>query len=378
MGESPANKKFLIWGTGNTAEACFQSYSFIQTLHCYEIIGFATNTRRKWGTEFHGRPVFPPDRLREINYDGISVWSKFHKEEILRQMRTELRIPEEKIQDIFGPIREKLCLKYAGSADAEILDTLRRVEERPDLTHFYFRPPEPEELPPGLDFRSHEVFFDDSCGLRFVLFEGKRLYLARSYNLFFSENGKICTGNFWAEQQPHSPHIYESPAVKVENGDVLVDAGACEGNFSLHHIDRVKRVYLIECQEDWMEALRHTFAPYREKVVFLPAFLGEGDTERTACLDSLIPEPVDFLKMDIEGAERSALRGGTRLLSQNPGMKCSICAYHRHGDEAAIREILTERGFSTEVSTGYMLFLLDEEVQRDPEFRRGIVRGVKR
>jgi FkbM family methyltransferase len=52
-------------------------------------------------------------------------------------------------------------------------------------------------------------------------------------------------------------------------------------------------------------------------------------------IEALGLERVDFIKMDIEGAERQALRGACRTLARwRPNL--SICAYHRPDDAEAI------------------------------------------
>ena len=134
---------------------------------------------------------------------------------------------------------------------------------------------------------------------------------------------------------------------------------------------------MIECDKGWMEALRYTFGPYKDKVVFCEKFLSNTDSENTARLDTLVKEPVDFIKMDIEGEEIRALEGGRGLLSNSGHMKCAICAYHRHGDEEKIKEMLGGMGFETSISKGYMLFLYSDDVLKEPELRRGIIRGRK-
>lgn len=95
-------------------------------------------------------------------------------------------------------------------------------------------------------------------------------------------------------------------------------------------------------------------------------------------MDCICKDEINFLKMDIEGDEIAALRGAKRLFQNSKNVKCSICAYHRHGDEGKITELLREYGFSTSVSKGYMLFLFDPEVREKPELRRGVVRGRKK
>jgi 16S rRNA A1518/A1519 N6-dimethyltransferase RsmA/KsgA/DIM1 with predicted DNA glycosylase/AP lyase activity len=56
----------------------------------------------------------------------------------------------------------------------------------------------------------------------------------------------------------------------VAEGDVVVDAGAAEGNFALSVIDKASKVYIIEGDAGWCEALRQTFLPYNRNSAKLP------------------------------------------------------------------------------------------------------------
>ena len=53
--------------------------------------------------------------------------------------------------------------------------------------------------------------------------------------------------------------------------------------------------------------------------------------------------------MDVEGAEVEALLGGREMFLNNE-IKCSICSYHKSGDEAAIKDILNSYGYRTNTS----------------------------
>ncbi len=123
--------------------------------------------------------------------------------------------------------------------------------------------------------------------------------------------------------------------------------------------------------------MHYTFLPYKDKTVLCNKFLSNNDSDKTICLDTLIGENVNFIKMDIEGEEVNALKGAGRILEKSPSLKCAVCSYHCHGDEQKIKQILHEHGFTTEVSKGYMLFLHDRSLMNSPELRRGVVRGGK-
>ena len=223
----------------------------------------------------------------------------------------------------------------------------------------------------------YEAFYNENAKFYYIYFENKRLCLKRGYS-FITKNGKKYVKDIWYEQDPNSPHLYEDGEIKVYPDDILVDAGVCEGNFSLHNIDKVKKVYLIECDNEWIEALEYTFAPYKDKVVFCNKFLSDNDSGGSISLDTLLNgEKISFLKMDIEGEEINALRGGKKTLINSKGVKCAICSYHRHNDEMEIKKILLSYGINVTTSKGYMLFLFDKDVCKNPELRRGIVREIK-
>lgn len=364
-------KKFLIWGTGYGATNILQWYEKIDCVRKEnQIIGYVDNN--SWGGEFNGLKIYAPQEIVGVEFDYIfiSCLSPSVRDEIRRQIVEELKISEDRIRDILAPYKQKLIDKYCNSNDEKMQEFLRKMKNKIGLDVYYFERSSQETV-------YHEVFYDKTTDLHYIYFEKKRMYLKRNYAFFIEKNGKKYVADIWGEQDVNSPHLYESDKITVQQNDILVDAGACEGNFSLHNIDKVSKVYLIECSKDWMEALYYTFRPYKDKVIFCNKFLGNCNSESTITLDTLVTGPVNFIKMDIEGAEIDALYGAQRLLKNNEKVCCAICSYHKHGDEEKITSILKEFGFAIEVSEGYMLFYYDPDVLVNPELRKGIVRGKK-
>lgn len=361
--------KFVIWGTGQNANIYYYWLSGMDILKNSEIVCFVDNDAKKQGL-YKGKPVIAASDLYKYEYDYISIWSTKYEKEIRKQIIEELKIPNDRIKDIFLPYKQLLYTKYGNSEEAGIRDILEKLRKQQGLDVFYF---DSENKNRGLS----EAYYDMSAGLYYIIFEGKRMYLKRSYDYFKKINGKKYVGDMWGEQDPNSPHLYEEGSIIVEQGDILVDAGVCEGNFTLHNIDKVKKAYLVECDKEWMEALEYTFRPYKNKIQYCDKFLSNYDSDKTVSLDTLVSGTVNFIKMDIEGEEVNALKGGKRVLDENDHLKCAICSYHRHGDENKIKEILHGHGFITGVSKGYMLFVSDNYIQKAPELRRGVVRGEK-
>lgn len=76
----------------------------------------------------------------------------------------------------------------------------------------------------------------------------------------------------------------------------------------------------------------------------------------TDCLDNMIVglglERVDFIKIDVEGAELETLRGATRTLA-SPGVEVTIAAYHSSPDGqpelSSILYYLASRAFQAQI-----------------------------
>ena len=209
----------------------------------------------------------------------------------------------------------------------------------------------------------------------YVLYGGEAMYYPRNMSL---EDIIITYRLCCMEQDPYSPHYYNKTGYEVREGDVVLEAGVAEGNFALSIIDKVSKVYLIECEPAWIDALQYTFAPYKDKVELVSKYLSDSDENGNITIDSLLQgEKLNFIKMDIEGAELSALKGAKETFAKSDDLRCAICAYHRHGDEENIRNFLEENDMVCETSDRYMFFNNYDEEETEPEFRRGLIYGRK-
>src|SRR5664279_4521840 len=108
-----------------------------------------------------------------------------------------------------------------------------------------------------------EVMSDPEKGMSYVLQDGKRLYFKKRWSKKKIQRS-YC--DLMREQDKESPHRYLTDLFTIGNNDVLADIGAAEGNFSLAVIEHIKKVYLFEYDQEWIEALRATFSPWPEKV----------------------------------------------------------------------------------------------------------------
>lgn len=219
-----------------------------------------------------------------------------------------------------------------------------------------------------------EVYMDEACGMLYIPYKNRKMYFPKSYDV---ERVARYFRGIMAEQDERSPHCYRHEMYGVKEGDVVVDVGAAEGVFALDVIDIASKIFMIEADEEWVEALQQTFKNDSDKVQIIYGFADcvvEGDRVK---LDGLFNEEINYIKMDIEGYEKPALQGAIRLLDKARNMRCAICAYHCRGDEEWIRKFLQQYGFETEVSRGYMCPEWTVEAYTEAELRRGLVFGRK-
>jgi hypothetical protein len=226
------------------------------------------------------------------------------------------------------------------------------------------------------------VYDDPEKGLRYVLFEGeKKLYFKRRWG---KKKIQKAYNDLLKEQDPRSPHRYLNGQFQFDKGDILIDAGAAEGIFALSVIEKASRVILIEAGKEWIEPLKATFAPWKDKVEIIHRFASDRSGAKYITLDEVIsPEEKGiFLKADVEGAELSLLKGSERLLSKQEKLKIAICTYHNEKDEEEITAYLLQYPFDLSPSEGYILPVFDKKLKapffiKPPFFRRGLLRAVK-
>jgi FkbM family methyltransferase len=183
----------------------------------------------------------------------------------------------------------------------------------------------------------------------------------------------------------------EGTVVEPAAGDVAIDGGGCWGDTALylaHKVGPNGRVHCFEFSPDnlptleanWAlnPALRPTIQLERNalwsnsgtELSFNPAGPGTrvggdgggGYKVRTLSIDDLAERErlphVDFIKMDIEGAELDALRGSERTIRKFKP-KLAVTLYHRLQDFATIPKFLDDLGL------GYRFFIDHFSINRE-------------
>lgn len=147
-------------------------------------------------------------------------------------------------------------------------DTLpvdKRTAEQDEVVHYLRHRPAsifPYAFCDTYQAKDIDVRFDSEKKLWYVLQDGTRIFVKRKWKKHKIQRKYRA---LLLEQDPQSPHRYLTPSFDVSEGDVLVDIGSAEGNFAVSVIEKVKRIYLIEADKEWVEALEATFAPGRKR-----------------------------------------------------------------------------------------------------------------
>lgn len=146
------------------------------------------------------------------------------------------------------------------------------------------------------------------------------------------------------------------------SNEVFVDAGGFDGDTTEQFCNRVpnyRKVHFFEPSETNMSAARCRLKK-RERIEFHPIGLHDCKAElgfnassgsassvtetgaeriRVDRLDSIISEPIGFIKMDLEGWEMHALRGAAQTI-QRYRPKLAISVYHRSSHFREVSEFV--------------------------------------
>jgi FkbM family methyltransferase len=192
----------------------------------------------------------------------------------------------------------------------------------------------------------------------------RQVQTARGYFWICSEEQESDLAQVLSEQVPTSPHWYFDRECRVHEGDTVIDLGASFGVFTRIALEAgAECVVAVEPDPLSLESFRRTFRQELSsgKVLLVEAAAWErSGRERLAgvgircsvleysesaieCVARTVDEivhalwrdRVDFIKLDVEGSERYALRGAANTIRvHKPNIAC--CVYHREDDPAAI------------------------------------------
>ena len=219
-----------------------------------------------------------------------------------------------------------------------------------------------------------EVKRETTNQLPYVMHMGHKLFFKKSW----TDEHIIDAYRFLlAEQDANSPHCYLNDQYTIENNSIVIDVGAAEGIFALHLMDKIKHIYLIETDLEWIEALIETYKQWSNKITIINKFVSNIDDATNCKLDTYFAntEKIDFLKIDVDGAEQELIYGAENLIASKV-KKLAICTYHKPDDNRDFSKYLLSKNYKIENSKGYMLFFYFDNFV-PPYFRRGLIKSEK-
>ena len=339
----------------------------------YDIVGIFSLDLNEQETSINGHTIHPFNDIKKFSWDA-AVLACFNDtfDDVVPRM-VELGVgTNEQFKTYLWLLQQLMTARYEDCADPVIQETLEYWKTHPLSVfnkHISF---DQSQL--------YRIFFDED--LPYIYFktvggERHKMYYPQNYKLIFDFNGEKVIPNVLKEQDPTSPHLYVTDKHNVHAGDILIDAGVCEGDFALRYVDICSKIYLFEPDTHWHEPLRRTFAPFGDKVEFITRYVSNFTDDEFTTIDDALPDLRGkniFVKMDVEGYEPAALLGAKNLLTNNK-VRASVCTYHNADDLIKVKSILRQYGYQTSVSDGYMVFINSSNILDTADFRKGVVRA---
>ena len=305
------DKKLFLFGCGVLGRSLYQMF----TEDGYTITGFVDNNEKNWGEEIEGVKCISPQELVKIK-NAIVFITVGKAYEVYEQL------VDSEIEMVYKYPMAYFSVMHNNYMRYEKKEILTKIENLFDILE---------------DEESHKVAF----------------WQIKSWFASAEELNKL------EFKEIYSKGIYlQSEIFDFSKKENLIDCGAYNGDtlqYFLNNGIKWNKYYAFEMSKNNY----HEFIKYKET---LPQEIqdtlqvwnvGVGEKEETiyysenisgtragsegnqkshiVTLDRVIDDRISYIKMDIEGSEMAALRGGRHLIIDNKP-KCAICAYHQPSD----------------------------------------------
>ncbi|MCZ9312658.1 MAG: FkbM family methyltransferase [Methanocorpusculum sp.] len=278
---------------------------------------------------------------------ALELYQKYPDNEFLKQ---EYRYWQ-KVYWLTGEVTRRLGI------DAEESRRLHEWSQQKDTT--------PEEI------CLHDITLNVDHPVIFRLISGEYCDIFPT-GMYYDRSGHWLSIPDFSQKEFNGEGPYETESVQLHNDDIVIDCGANMGVFSILAVKRgAKTVYAFDPQERALKLLNKNITSNNceEKIIPVPYGLSdkkctlsfvenneniggsrisrEGDAATTTIecttIDDWVAENniprIDFIKADIEGAERDMLRGAANTIRRDHP-RLAICTYHLPDDPEVLRDII--------------------------------------
>ena len=290
-----------------------------------------------------------------------------------------------------GIIKQIYTALVPGKIRVKLADERKRKKI---ISYYNLNPTSDQEINEALDFLKNnalavlpypfhlpyftkdiDVKYDELTKFPYVIHgaAGNKLFFKKSWE---KEHIIACYRTLLAEQDLNSAHRYLTSEYGIDKNSTVVDVGAAEGIFALDEMENISHLYLIETDPEWIEALLLTYKPWEDRITIIEKYVSNVDDEKNVKLDTYFKniDQVDFIKVDVDGAEQDLIYGAEDILS-NKVKKIVICTYHKENDNRDFGIYFKKKNYQISNSNGYMLFHYIDFAP--PFFRRGVLRAQK-
>jgi FkbM family methyltransferase len=211
--------------------------------------------------------------------------------------------------------------------------------------------------------------------------------------LFFTKDAIAI--DFIIEQYVYKNENREA-IVEAEKGDFVLDLGGCWGDTALYFASKVgddgkvfsfefipnnveifnKNIHLNSSLKERIKLIQNPVSDASNQIMYyvdkgpssvisLNPILNENDCVKTISIDDFVKnnqiEKVDFIKMDIEGAEQMALNGAIKTIKKFKP-KLAIAIYHSMDDFSRIPNWINDLGMDYKLYLGHYTIHSEETI----------------
>lgn len=323
------SREVYIWGTGLLGKFAYEQLKKFD----YKVIAFIDNNVSMVGSAIEDVSVISPEEV--ITEAVIIICTKFFTE-IENQIAQNLNNPYLYYRVL--PILDERFEEW-GIVLSGIYDKLDRYRENYKQLFRYCS-----------DETSKEVL-DSILNYRFTM-DSK--WLKKAYEETYVRGRGI--------------EYFDAEIITLQEDEVFVDCGGYIGDTVLKFVNfaegKYRRIYCFEPNKNEYKKAEENLNHVRDVVLIqagageksgINKFSGMGDSGHIddngedevyiVMLDEAVKDAPTFIKMDVEGAELSALKGASKIIKENTP-KLAICVYHKPEDLFEIFELIHSWGIN--------------------------------